>query len=169
MSNMAIVRSEKVPRDIPDHNVWNDCWYDKKRNLYVTYNEHFETLNNARERKHQIQYTKETNDDGLVFKEEGVKFFFGYPAVKIDYDDGTYVNFLLPTMTDQMLTKEIVSARLRPKSESESIIYKTASEPWITIGTKGLRICEKENEISDELGLYPPVPIEELKKLHGRK
>ena len=166
---MNIIRSNKVPVDILDHNVWNDCWYDEKRKLYVTYNEHFETLDDVCQREHQINYSKETNDDGLVFKEEGVKFIFGHPSIRIDYEDGTFANFLLPTMTDNMLTDEIVKARLRPKSNEKSIMYKTESESWITIGTKGLSLCEKENEISDKLELYPKVPMEELKTLYGRK
>jgi hypothetical protein len=163
------IRSDKVPSNIPDHNVWNDCWYDQERKLYVTYNKHFETLDDVHQREHQITYSKETGDNGLVFKEEGIKFLFGYPSIRIDYDDGTSANFLLPTMTDNMLTEEVVKARLRPESKENSIIYKTESESWITIGTKGLSLCEKENEISDKLELYPKVPIEELKTLYGRK
>ena len=167
--SIPIIRSDNVHSNIPDHNVWNDCWYDEERKLFVTYNKHFETLDNVYQREHQINYSKETNDNGLVFKEEGVKFIFGYPSIRIDYEDGTFANFLLPTMTDNMLTDEIVKARLRPESNEKSIIYNTESESWITIGTKGLSLCEKENEISDQLELYPKVPIEELRTLYGRK
>ncbi len=71
-------------------------------------------------------------------------------------------------MTDHMLTKDIVLARLRPESQTDAILYETISEQWITIGTQGLRLCEKENIISDELELYPKVPIEELRMLYGR-
>ena len=166
---MHIVRDDKVPSNVEDHNIWNDCWYDEEKKLFVTYNKHFGTLDDVHQREHQINYSKETNDDGLVFKEEGVKFIFGYPSIRIDYEDETFVNFLLPTMTDNMLTDIIVKARLRPESNEKSIIYKTKSESWITIGTKGLSICEKENEISDKLELYPKVPMEELKALYGRK
>jgi len=138
---MNVTRSDKVPKNIQDHNVWNDCWYDEERKLFVTYNQHFETLDNVHQREHQINYSKETNDGGLVFEEEGVKFILGYPSIRIDYEDGTFANFLLPIMTDNMLTDEIVKARLRPESNEKSIIYKTESESWITIGTKGLSLC----------------------------
>ena len=77
--------------------------------------------------------------------------------------------FLLPTMTDDMLTKDIVVARLKPESIQESVLYETESEPWITVGTDGFSMCERENEISDELKIFPPVPIEELKTLYNRK
>lgn len=170
MSNMAIVRSEKVPKDIPDHNVWNDCWHDEKRNLYVTYCKYFQEIPNTRDRPHQIQYERETGDnEGIVIIPEDVEFRFGYPAVSQKDSKENPVWYLLPTMTDDMLTKEIVKARLRPASHEESVLYRTKSEQWITIGTKGLSICERENEISDELGLYPPVPIDELRTLFGKK
>jgi len=76
---------------------------------------------------------------------------------------------MLPTLTDKMLTDKIVKARLRPRTHDESVLYDTESEQWITIGTKGLSLCEKENEISDKLELYPKVPMEELKTLYNRK
>jgi hypothetical protein len=72
-------------------------------------------------------------------------------------------------MSDNMLTKEIVMARAKPTSNEDSILYETESEQWITVGTDGFRMCERENEITDELNIFPPVPIEELKMLYGRK
>ena len=67
-----------------------------------------------------------------------------------------------------MLTKEIVSSRLRPESNEKSALYQTESERWITVGTDRFSMCERENEISNELGIFPPVPIEELKTLYNR-
>jgi len=164
------IRSEKVPKEIPDHNVWNDCWYDGKRKLYVTYCKYFQEISNARDRPHQMQYEKETGkNEAVVIIPEDVEFRFGYPAVLQKDSKENPVWYLLPTMTDDMLSKEIVKARLRPASHEDSVLYRTESEQWITIGTEGLRLCEKENEISDELGLYPPVPIDELKTLFGKK
>lgn len=169
--NMQAVRSQKTPTIIADHDVWNDCWYDEKRKAYVTFNQGFEKFSNARTRSIQVQYEKETDssNSGIVVEDEKIQFMYGYPAILIKDQDGNPVWYLMPTMTDEMLTKEIVKARLRPGSYKESVIYETESEQWITIGTKGLSLCEKENEISDELLLYPPVPLEELKKLYNRK
>ncbi len=167
---MPITRSDKVPSDIPDHNVWNDCWYDEERKAFVTLNQRLEKVPNARTREIQIQYDKEMGANfGIILEEEKIEFRYGYPSILRENQDGNPVWFLLPTMKDEMLTNEIVTGRLRPKSNHESVIYETEAEQWITIGTKGLSLCEKENQISDELELYPKVPLEELKSLYGRK
>ena len=170
MSNMVIIRSEKVPSEIADNNVWNDCWYDEKRKAYITLNKRFEDVPNSRTRDIQVQYDREigNTNSGIIIPEEKIQFMYGYPAILSEDQDGYPVWHLLPTMIDDMLTNEIVKARLRPESHEESVIYETESDQWITIGTKGLSICERENEISDILKLYPPVPIEELKKLYRR-
>ncbi|WP_316505591.1 hypothetical protein [Nitrosopumilus sp.] len=166
---MEIIRSDKIPSNIADHNVWNDCWYDEERKLFVTHCKYFKELSDSRERPHQIQYEKETNDDGIVALADKVEFRFGYPCVIQKDKEGNPVWYLLPTLTDNILTEEIVTTRLKPKSHEESILYRTESEQWITIGTQGLRLCEKENEISDKLELYPKVPLEELKTLYDKK
>jgi len=170
MSNMAIVRSEKVPRDIPDHNVWNDCWYDEKRKAFVTFNKYFAEANNARTRDIQIQYDKEigNTNSGIIIEKEKVQFRFGYPSILQKNSRDEDIWFLMPTMTDDMLTKDIFKARAKPTKQEEAILYETESEQWITVGTDGFSMCERENEISDELGIFPPVPIEKLKELYGR-
>ena len=168
---MIHVRSDNVPKDIVDHNVWNDCWYDEERKAFVTFNLRFEEVPNSRTRDIQVQYDKEMNNDnsGIIISEDKIQFMYGYPAILSEDQDGYPVWHLLPTMSNEMLTEEIVKARLKPNTHEESVIYETESEQWITIGTKGLKLCERENEISDELELYPKVPMEELKMLYGRK
>ena len=166
---MNVMRSDKVPSDIQDYNVWNDCWYDEERKAFVTFNLRFEKVTNSRTREIQIQYDKEMNNNsGIIISEEKIEFKFGYPAILSENQDDKPVWHILSTMTDNMLTDKIVVGRLRPTSDDNSIIYETESEQWITIGTRGLKLCEKENEISDKLEIYPPVPIEELKTLHNR-
>lgn len=164
-------RSEKVPKEIPDHNVWNDCWYDEKRKAFVTFNKYFEEANNARTRDIQIQYDKEmgNTNSGIVIEKEKVQFKFGYPVILQKDLKQRDAWFFLPTMTDDMLTEEIVLARIKPKSQNDAVLYETESEQWITVGTDGFQMCEKENEISDKLGLFASVPIDELKSLFGRK
>ncbi|WP_316504835.1 hypothetical protein [Nitrosopumilus sp.] len=167
---MSVIRSDKIPSDIPDHNVWNDCWYDEERKAFVTHSKQLEQVPNARTRDIQIQYDKKMNGKtGIILEEERIKFRFGYPSILREDQDNNPVWFLLPTLTDNMLTDEIVKARLKPKTHEDSALYETESEQWITIGTKGLSLCEKENNISDNLELYPKVPIEELKTIYGRK
>jgi hypothetical protein len=147
---------------------WNDCWYDEKRKLFVTRNSYFVDLPKVREREHQLHYEKETGDNGIVFKEDKVCFFFGIPSLKLEYDNETSVNFLLPTLTDDMITEEIVKARLTPKSDEESIMYRTASERWIEIGEGKLTLTEKEYELGKNLGRFTPVPLEAVKQTYNR-
>ena len=146
---------------------WNDCWHDEKRKVYVTHNKYFKGIPNAHTREIQIQYEKENNDDGIVIEENRIKFFFGYPAIKLDYEDGTSVNFLLPTLTDDMITKEIVKGRLIPKSKEETIVYTTESENWLEFGD-GLKLTDKEYELGMDLGRYSPIPLEAAKAASGR-
>jgi len=148
---------------------WNDCWYDEKRKLFVTKNSYFEDLPKVREREYQLQYEKETSDNGIVFKEDKVKFSFGIPALKLEYDNETSVNFLLPTLTDDMITDKIVKARLIPQSDEESIMYRTTSERWIEIGEGKLILTEKEYELGKNLGRFTPVPLEAVKQAYNRK
>ena len=166
---MNVIRSDKVQSNIEDHNVWNDCWYDEERKLYVTHCKYFQEIPGAKDRPHQLEYTKETGNDGIVIVPEDVEFRFGYPSIKQKDSTNNPVWYLLSTLNDDMITNDIVLARLRPQSHEESVLYRTEKERWITIGTEGLSLCEKENKISDKLELYPKVPMEELKTLYGRK
>ena len=68
---MKIIRSDKVPSDIPVHNVWNDCWYDEERKAYVTFNSRFEEVPNSRTREIQVQYDKEMGtNSGIIIPED---------------------------------------------------------------------------------------------------
>ena len=166
---ISIIHSDKVPKNIPDYNVWNDCWYDEKRNLFVTFNQYFMESKDVWTRPHQKQYTKETGIKAVIILPEQIEFRFGCPSMLQKDSKGRDTWFLLSTLSDSMLTEEIVKARAKPTSNEEAILYETESEQWITIGTDGFRMCEKENEITDELGIFPHVPIKELKTLYERK
>lgn len=148
---------------------WNDCWYDEKRRVYVTHNKYFKGIPDARTRDVQAQYEKESRDNGIVIEEDRIKFFFGYPSLKLTYQtSGNSINFLLPTLTDEMITKEIVKARLSPESDESAIMYETQSEPWIEIGNGELILTEKEYELGKDLGRYNHVPIDVVKTIHKR-
>ena len=136
--------------------------------MYITFNEYFTNAEYVWKRQHQKQYVEETGIKGVVILPEQIEFRFGYPSIIQEDSNAQDTWFVIPTLKDDMLTNEIVKARLRPESNKKSILYKTQSEQWITIGTKGLKLCERENQISDKLQLYPIVPIEELKTLYGR-
>lgn len=146
---------------------WNDCWYDEKRKVYVTHNEYIKKIPDIHETEHQQRYDKEIGDGGVVVREFKVKFLFGYPACKIDYKDGSSVWFLLPTITDDMLSKEIVKARLVPESQENAIMYETQSESWLQFGD-GLKLTEKEYELGLDLGRYSPIPLDAVKAASNR-
>ncbi|KEQ55979.1 hypothetical protein AAA799N04_01614 [Marine Group I thaumarchaeote SCGC AAA799-N04] len=141
---------------------WNDCWYDQKRKIYVTHNEYFKKIPDIHKTEHQQKYDQKIGDGGIVVREFKVKFLFGYPACKINYKDGSSVWFLLPTMTDDMLTREIVKARLMPDSPEYTIMYETQSEPWLEFGD-GLKLTDKEYELGMDLGRYSPIPLDAIK------
>jgi hypothetical protein len=148
---------------------WNDCWYDEERNVYVTHNEYFKKIPGIHETEHQQKYDKEIGDGGIVVREFKVKSIFGYPACKINYKNGSSVWFLLPTMTDDMLTKEIVKARLMPESAEKEIMYETKTKPWIEVGDGKLILTEKEYELGKDLGRYIHAPIDAVKTLFKQK
>ena len=108
------------------------------------------------------------SNSGIIIEGEKIQFRFGYPVMLQKDSENTDVWYLLPTLTDDMLTEEIVTSKLRPQSPDNAALYRTQSEQWITVGVLGLRLCEKENQISDKLSIFPAVPIEELKALYGR-
>ena len=136
---------------------------------FVTFNKYFEESTNARTRDIQVQYDKDVGTNfGIIIEENKTQFRFGYPAILQKNLENKDVWFLIPTLTDDMLTKDIVKSRTKSNSQETAILYETESEQWITVGTDGFSMCEKENEITDELGIFPSVPIEELKSLHGR-
>jgi len=72
-------------------------------------------------------------------------------------------------MTDEMLTEEIITNRLKAKNSDDAVIYETVSEPWIRMGTKGLMLTEKKMGVGVKIGLYADVPIELLKAANLRK
>jgi hypothetical protein len=106
-------RFEKIPAHIPDERVWNDCWFDSKLGLYVTHNPFFKNMESLQNRESQIRYRLESRDDGIVARQDRVAFKFGYPAVRLDLQENEKkrVWFLLPTITEEMLTDELRKAR----------------------------------------------------------
>jgi len=164
---LPVVRDLRVPENIPDHNVWNDCWYDDKRNLYVTFNKYFVDAEYVWKRSHQKQYLKETGIDGVIIIPEQIDFRFGYPTVLQKNSKDENVCFILSTMTDKMLTKEIVKARLNPESLEKAILYQTKSEAWIEV--LDTKLPEREYLLACEFMPYiVKTPMEVLKAISGR-
>ena len=167
--DIPIVRSENVPENIPDYNVWNDCWYDEERKAFVTFNQRLEKVPNARTRGIQVQYDNEIGADksGIILEAEKIEFRYGYPAISRENQDGNPIWFLLPTMRDSMLSKQIVKGRFRPQSNNESVLYKTESEEWIEV--LNTKLSEREYEIACEVVPYlVKTPMEVLKASANR-
>jgi hypothetical protein len=113
-------------------------------------------------RPHQKQYVEETGIEGVVILDEQIEFRFGYTSIVQRDVEGRNVHFLIPTMTDSMLTKEIVKSRFFPESQDNAILYETESEPWIDV--LGTKLPDKEYELACEVLPYlVRTPIEILK------
>jgi len=164
---LPVVRDPRIPKNIPDHDVWNDCWYDEERKVYVTLNEYFMQGEDAWSRPHQKQYTQETGIEAVIILPEQIEFQFGYP-VMLQKDNKEFpVWFFLQTMKEEMLTKDIVSKRINPKSHEESILYQAEADTWIDV--LNTHLTEKEYLLSCEFMPYlVKTPIEVLKAISGR-
>ncbi len=164
---MEIIRSDKLPSNIPDHNVWNDCWYDEERKLYVTFNEYFMEGEDAWIRPHQKQYTEETGIKAAIILPEQIEFRFGYPAMLQKDIQGRNVSYLLPTLSDSMLTTQMLESRFKPKTQDEAILYSVESEEWIEV--LGTKLSEREYLLACEvLPHLVKTPIEVAKFIHDR-
>ena len=109
-------RHEKIPKEIPEDSIWNDCWYDKNLNLYITHNKFFKEIEQLQNRPHQINYQIRTGDDGIVAISDRVVTKFGIPAVKMPKSGGEGWH-LLPTMNESLLNEDVRKARLHQDPE----------------------------------------------------
>ncbi|MBI1664093.1 MAG: hypothetical protein IS860_11560 [Nitrosopumilus sp.] len=116
MENICAVRSSKIPQNIPEEVVWNDCYYDESRNLYVTFNSFFLSIPELQTRKHQLEFKSQTGSDGIVASYEKVQLKHGFPAVHMD-KDGQKTWVLLPTMKQLMITTEMLEEKFSQDSD----------------------------------------------------
>jgi len=164
---LPVIRDPRVPENIPDHDVWNDCWYDGEQKAFVTFNQYFRGLPNARTRDIQIQYDKENANLGIIIEKEKIQFIDGHPSMLREVTDGSTTWYFLPTMTENMLSSKIVQDKFRPSSNIESVLYTTESEVWIE--ALGTNLTEREYLLACEVMPYlVKTPMEILKKISGR-
>ena len=104
---MPIVRSTKIPEHIPLKHVWNDCYYDEKKEIYVTFRMF---VNGVGQETLANQAKLGYDGDGLAFAKKDVTFVFGRPALKGDGKDGWSRYSILCTLTEEMITEELVLA-----------------------------------------------------------
>ena len=165
---MEYFRHPNIPQNIPDEHIWNDAWYDEKRNAWVTLNDYFFQLENSRTRDIQVKYETDTiTNVGLIVEEEKIQFRHGLPS-KLQKDDKNIPTwFALPTLYDTMLTKEIVKGTLKPETQEEGYLYTTGSEAWISV--LGRYLTEQEYLFACEfmIGLVK-MPLNVLRANVGR-
>ena len=155
IDKMHITRSYKIPENIPVGNVWNDCYFDESRNAFVTFRKKLIEESKKKPREIQRQFEEEMGTNcGVIIPSERITFRFGYPVIANTNQDGKHVWSILCTLTDDMLSEEIVLARLRSrkdKTDDESAIYDTVSEQWLG---GDLKMCEKEYEIGHKNNIW---------------
>ena len=161
-------RHPNIPSTIPDEHVWNDCWYDEKRNTWITLNDYFFQLPNSRTRDIQVEYEKDNVANvGIILEEERIEFRYGLPSIIRRNTKSQDVWYALPTLYDVMLTKEIVKGSLKPDTQKEGYLYTTGSEAWIS--ALGRHLTEQEYVFACEfmIGLVK-TPLNVLRANAGR-
>lgn len=169
-SEKATKRKEYLDKIIP-RNVkrWNDCWYDEEEKVYIVYNKFFTEHKACHNTRTQLRLKEKYGDEVIIISEFGidgnkmVEVIHGYPAFNI----GTKLNlpnqYILPTITDKMLTEEMVKGRLNP--EDKCLDYTTESPRYIVDGLIGnlktslsFKEADLENQICGQESLRPLEP-----------
>ena len=119
-------RFAKIPNMVSDCHIWNDCWFDKTKNIYVTHNKFFKSWDDLQARPHQIEYRIESKDDGIVVLGQKVVFKLGLPTIRLPQSKGG-VWFLLSTIPVNMNNWEIEAARFA-KDPEQRIDFTQSSE-----------------------------------------
>ena len=161
-------RHPNIRSTIPDEHIWNDCWYDEKRNAWVTLNDYFFQLPNSRTRNIQVEYEKDNIANvGIILEEERIEFRKGLPSIIREDDKGIPTWFALPTLFDVMLTKDIVKGTLKPETQEEGYLYTTGSDAYISI--LGRYLTEQEYEFAKEFMTFmAKEPLEVVRATSGR-
>lgn len=111
---------------------WNDCWLDKQNGLYITYNRFFTTDHAWHATRTHLKWASVYGNDAVVLPcvswtgETMVRQFHGCPAWRMGSTQNP-VWYIIPTITDEMLTKEMVRDRLHLDKSRPRIDYNTES------------------------------------------
>ena len=165
---MEYFRHPNIPQNIPDEHIWNNAWYDEKRNAWVTLNDYFFQLPNSRTRDIQVEYEKDNvTNVGIIIEGERIEFRKGLPSILRENDKGQPVWYLLPTLYDVMLTLEIVKGKFDPERQENACLYRTGSDAYISI--LGDHLTEQEYAFAKEfMPAMSKTPIEVVRAMHGR-
>ena len=165
---MEFFRHPNTPQNIKDEYIWNDAWYDEKRNAWVTLNDYFFQLPNSRTRDIQVEYEKDNvTNVGIILEEERIEFRYGLPSITRRNTKGQDVWYALPTLYDVMLNLDIVKGSLKPETQEKGYLYTSGSEAWIS--ALGKYLTEQEYVFACEfmIGLVK-TPLNVLRANAGR-
>ena len=141
--NTEFFRHPNIPQNIPDEHVWNDAWYDEKRNAWVTLNDYFFQLENSRTREIQIKHEQENiTNVGIIIEAEKIQFRYGLPSFLQKDIENKPVWYSYATLFDVMLTSDLVKGKFNPETQEKSYYYTTGSESWISV--LGTYLTEQE-------------------------
>ena len=144
---MPFIRSAKVPVHVELANVWNDCYYDNSKGIYVT----FRRFPNGIGPETQANQAKLGYEgEGVAFPRKNVRFRHGYPTISGETKDGTTCNSMLCTMTEEMITDDLIIAlfgleRDLTNANAYEIYYETEAPRWI--GGKYFKLTDAERRI----------------------
>ena len=132
--NTEFFRHPNIPQNIPDEHIWNDAWYDEKRNAWITLNDYFFQIPNARTRDIQVKYeTENITNVGIIIEEARIEFRFGLPSILREDTEGKPIWYCYATLFDTMLTVDIVKGKLNPENQEKAFYYTTGSDAWISV------------------------------------
>ena len=149
---MPIVIANCVPENIPPEYIWNDAWYDQERDVYFTHSKVVVHNLYGIEKFLQDSLTKDATDYGTLIPAKNIIYAYGYPCVRLTHQHGQSI-MPLSTMTEEMLTTELVNANIGSyaayKSDPDGFEGETE---YITDADRiyGGDFTEKEKQIGQE-------------------
>ena len=152
IATMPIVIANCVPENIPPEYIWNDAWYDEERDVYFTHSKVVIHNLYGTEKFLQDSLTKKSTDHGALIPAKNIIYAYGYPCVRLTHQHGQSI-MPLSTMTEEMLTTELVNASIGSyaayKSDPDGFEGETE---YITDADRiyGGDFTEKEKQIGQE-------------------
>ena len=111
IATMPIVIANCVPENIPPEYIWNDAWYDQERDVYFTHSKTVVYNLYGSDKSLEDALIKEATDYGTLIPAKNIIYAYGYPCVRLTHQHGQSI-MPLATMTEEMLTTELVNAKI---------------------------------------------------------
>jgi len=150
--NIEINRSKKIPKDIPNHECWNDCWLDRKSDCIVTMNELFRKgrFDGMFDKYEPTKKFNKTNKvpNVIPIPTTFIEFLNGYPVLKKYASEALQMpQPYFPTFTDNMLTDKIISAQFGIDIEMNfGVNPMVTGKPTMYFTSKGSRLILKNGQ-----------------------